>query len=148
MDVNIGKTITMSVDTDKLPKAAMDHVIYIGLRNILMDAHASATKDEHGDEYVTIARAMSEKKLAALMAGEVRVSGSREGDPVRAEALRLATDAIKALIRKSGKKLSDYDAKDIRAKAITIIDTKPEFMAKAKALVDERKSMDIGDVDL
>lgn len=137
MDINIGKGITLPVNVDAIPANAMAHVVYIGLRNILMDAHAGVATDE--PDFQDKSKAIAEKKLAALMAGEVRVSSGREGDPVKAEAIRLATLAVRAAIRKSGKKLSDYDAKVIREKAVSVhekfLETAKTNVANAKALV-------------
>ncbi len=144
MDINIGKGITIPVDPATLPANVMEHVVRIGLRNILMDSHAGITTDE--PDYQAKSRAVAEKKLEAMLAGEVRVAGTREGDPVRAEAIRLATDAIKSALRKAGRKLSDIDAKVLRAKAVEAVDTKPQFLEKAAELVAERKSLDVGDL--
>lgn len=98
MLVNVGKGITITVDTTAMPLEAMDHVIMIGLRNILMDSHASITSDEYPDANAreAAARAMVEKKLAALMSGEVRVQSTREGDPIKAEENRLAILFVKS----------------------------------------------------
>ena len=143
MLVNVGKGIEIEVPFESFPANALSHVQYIGARNVLMDCHASVTADEYPDaaEREAVARAMVEKKLAALMSGEVRVASTREGDPVRAEALRMATDQIKAIIRKAGKKVADYDAKAIREKAIARIT--PELLATARQRVEENKSVDV-----
>lgn len=93
MKVDIGKGLSMDIPDD-MPTNVEAHARYIGYRNILMDSHASATKDEHGEDYVNVARAMAEKKLAALVAGEVRVSGTRTSDPVAREVRRIATNIV------------------------------------------------------
>src|SRR6185369_10463071 len=137
MDVQIGKGITMPVDPTALPQAALDHVIYIGLRNILMDSHAGISTDE--PDYQAKAEAVANKKLAALMAGEVRVASTREGDPVKAEAVRIATDRIKAALRKAGRKVSDVDAKALRAKAGELVAKDPAILEMAAQRVAEAK---------
>lgn len=146
MQVNVGKGIELAIDHTALPETALNHAIMIGLRNILMDSHASITADEYPDETArkAAAQAMVDKKLAALMSGEVRVASTREGDPVRAEALRMATDIVKGKIRKAGKKVADYKAKAIREAAAKLVT--PELLAKAKARVDETKSVETGDL--
>lgn len=152
MQVQIGKEITLDVDTSKLSAAVMEHVTYIGLRNILMDSHASATVAEHGDEYRAVAQAMAEKKLVAMYAGEVRTTATREGDPVRAEAVRLATDAIRAAIRKAGRKMKSDKHPDgitpaqLREAAIKHLEKTPAILALAKKRVDEARAS--GDADL
>jgi biotin carboxyl carrier protein len=150
--VNIGKNIEMDVDFATMPQAALDHLLYIGARNVLMDSHASITKESNPSDTEAAARAMAEKKLAALMAGEVRVSTAREGDPVRAEALRSATAVIVAALKKAGtiKKLADIDGKLLREKAGELIAKQPAFMEKARETVDARKSatVDLADIGL
>lgn len=146
MQVNIGKGLELEIDAAALPQAALDHVIYIGLRNILMDSHASITKETNPDDLSDAAEAMARKKLDALMRGEVRVSSSREGDPVRAEAIRMASDIIKSALRKKGMKLSDVEPKAVRETALKLIERDTTIMAKAKARVDEARA--VGAVDL
>lgn len=152
MEINVGKGLSIEADLDKLglsvdgneyrPGTVAGHVIYIGLRNILMDAHAGISTDE--PDYQAKARAVVEKKLAALYAGEVRVAGTREGDPVRAEAMRLATDAVKAMLRKAGKKVS---SKALREAAQAYLAKKPELLETAKARVEQAKALN-ADADL
>lgn len=150
--VNIGKGIELDVDFAAMPQAALDHILYIGARNVLMDSHASVTKESNPNDATETATALAEKKLAALMAGEVRVSSAREGDPVRAEALRSATAVIVAALKKAGKikKAGDIDTKLLREKAGELVSAKPEFLAKARETVDARKSatVDLADIGL
>lgn len=148
MLVKIGKGIEMDVDTSRLGFSNLtpvgESIVYLGLRNRLMDSHASVTTDE--EDYVEKSQAAAEKVLAALYAGEVRTVGTREGDPVRAEAKRLAVAAVKAAIRKAGKvKLADVDAKAINAKASEIMD---RFMDQARKNVEDAKAIDTSDIDL
>lgn len=148
MDVNIGKGISLAVDPSKLPENALAHVIYIGLRNVLMDSHASITAESNPNDLTAAATAMAEKKLAALMAGEVRVSSSREGDPVKAEAIRIASDTIKTALRKKGKKLSNVEPKAIREAALKLIERDATIMVRAKARVEETRAADVDVSDL
>lgn len=147
MQIQIGKGITVDADLAKLglidegakgfASEVASHVVYIGLRNMLMDAHAGITTDE--PDYQAKARAVAEKKLAAMYAGEVRVAGTREGDPVRAEAKRLALTMIKAQVKASGRKFADLDAAKV-TEAVNKLIT-PELLAKAAERVAEAKAM-------
>lgn len=155
MQVNVGKGIELSIDHTALPEAALNHAIMIGLRNILMDSHASVTKEEYpnDDEREAAARAMVDKKLAALMSGEVRVASSREGDPVKAEAIRMASDIIKSALRKKGTKLSDVEPKAIREAAVRYLATEAgaAITEKARERVAEQRAastVDLGDLGL
>lgn len=149
MKVNIGKGIELDVNANALPANVMEHVVYIGLRNILMDSHASVTRESDGENFVANAQAQAEKKLAAMMAGEVRVAGTREGDPVRAEAIRIASDMIRTALRKAGRKVSEVDAKALREKAVALIGQKPDILEMARKRVDEARAaadIDLGDL--
>lgn len=142
--VNVGKGIEKNIDFAALPQAARDHIMYIGARNVLMDSHASITAEEYPDETErrAAAEAMVDKKLDALMRGEVRVQSTREGDPVRAEAVRMAIAAVHAKIKSAGKKPKDFEASAVREAALKLIT--PELLAKAKARVEDTKTVDTG----
>lgn len=149
MDVKIGKGLEIAVDVDALPEAALNHIIYMGLRNILMDSHASVTKDTNPTDYAEVALAMAEKKLASLMAGEVRTVGSRESDPVKAEALRIADRMVAATWVASGRKLKDLD-KTKRRDAAAKLAEREDVIASAEKAVAARATVavDLGDLDL
>lgn len=97
LNVEIGKGLTVAIETDKLQMQpnAWEHIIKIGLRNILMDSHANVKRDDHESDaaYRDASLAQAMKKLDALMRGEVRSNGTRRVsavDPVTAEAMRMA----------------------------------------------------------
>lgn len=140
--VNIGKDLELDVDFSKFNSAVIDHILYIGARNILMDSHASVTAEKSADVQGE-SLAMAEKKLAAMYNGEVRTAGSRIGDPVKAEAIRIASDRIKAALRKAGRKLADVDAKALRQSAVELVDATPAIMAQARANVEAAKALDV-----
>lgn len=98
MKVNVGSDIELQVDVNALPATALEHVIYIGLRNVLMDAHASVTEKTTPDFALRQAtkQALSEKKWAALLTGDIRVSGTRvrTGDPVLRRAIKIAMEHV------------------------------------------------------
>ena len=72
MLVAIGKGIELEVDVTRLNTEVRDHILRTGLRNLLMDAHASATAKADPQGYVQKSRELAEKKLASLYAGVVR----------------------------------------------------------------------------
>lgn len=147
MDVNIGKDIVLAVDVEKLPAGPLAHVIYIGLRNILMDAHASIKSSEYEttEAYQAASAAMAEKKLAALLAGEVRAtSGSRTrvGDPVKRRAIEIALPYAKAAWEKaSGRKAKPEDAKAIRLIAVKKVDENVAFRHLAEKQMEEEAAI-------
>jgi hypothetical protein len=108
MLVAIGKGIELDVDVNRFNGEVHDHILRTGLRNLLMDAHASATAKAYPDNYVKRSREMAENKLASLYAGIVRVQAvggpKMPADPVAMVILRLARKAVQ---RERGKDLAD-----------------------------------------
>ncbi len=165
LNVDIGKAIGLEIDIAKLQahENVMAHVIKIGLRNILMDSHASClAKDFKTElEWRDASKAMAEKKLAAMLLGEIRSNAggvrATKADPITAEALRMArvviNQAKKANMEKWAKafdlpnKTID-DEKAIVAEAIRRYAAKPEIMAKAKAMVEAKGELVVDDLDL
>ena len=98
LKVQIGKGLEMEVDTSRLNDEVRDHVIRTGLRNLLMDAHASATAKADPEGYVQKSRELAEKKLASPYAGVVRAQSfggpKAPTDPVAMVILRLARKAV------------------------------------------------------
>src|SRR5262245_3261167 len=98
MLVAIGKGIEFDVDVTRFNGEVHEHLVRTGLRNLLMDAHASATAKADPDNYIKRSREMAEKKLASLYAGVVRAQlfGGPKAptDPVAMVIMRLARKAI------------------------------------------------------
>jgi hypothetical protein len=171
MEIEIGKGLTMNVDTESLREQAQawEHVVYIGLRNILMDAHAGVKKEDfEGDDaaqkYRDESLAMSQKKLDALFRNEVRANRSTgprisSADPVEAEAQREARTFIFGRARgweKGKKEALDYlaalakalemdgkDSKEILAAAVKRRASKPESLEAARKIVEAKKSIQV-----
>jgi len=97
MLVAIGKGIELEVDVMRFNGEVHDHILRTGLRNLLMDAHASATAKADPDNYIRRSQELAEKKLANLYAGVVRaqtIGGPKAAtDPVGMVILRLARKA-------------------------------------------------------
>src|SRR5262245_39922379 len=98
MLVAIGKGIELDVDVTRFNIEVHDHIVRRGLRNMLMDAHASATEKGDPDNYIKRSRELAEKKLASLYAGVIRAQSfggpKAPTDPVAMVILRLARKAI------------------------------------------------------
>jgi len=98
MLVAIGKGIELDVDVSRFNTEVHDHLLRTGLRNLLMDAHASATAKADPGNYTRRSRELAEKKLASMYAGIVRVANvggpKPPTDPVSQVILRLARKAV------------------------------------------------------
>lgn len=142
MKIGIGKGIELDVDLARIEShpAVREHVWYIGLRNILMDSHATHTKAVDGEEYVENSRAAAERKLEALYNGETRSAGQREIDPVKIEANRFAVAQVKKHLKQIGK---EADGKTVRELAAKLIDKNPSIMKTAKKRVDAARTTEI-----
>src|SRR5262245_44711305 len=94
----IGKGIELDVDVTRFNREVHDFILRTGLRNLLMDAHASATAKADPANYIKRSREMAEKKLASLYAGVVRaqtIGGPKTAsDPISQVIMRLARKAI------------------------------------------------------
>lgn len=70
-------------------------------------------------------------------------------DPVMSEAMRIAKKQVSELIKKAGKKVTDYEASAINAAAKGLIDKDPQILEIAKSRVAEQQSLaqgELGDV--
>lgn len=137
MEVNIGKSIRMDVDCDRFNTEVRDYIFAYGLKQILSDSHSSIKKDEH-DDYVEKSRALAQKKLDAMYAGEVRALGDRTRfEPLEREARRMCLIDLQSAVRKSGKKLTSITteqwAKAMDAQWEKYIPAAQEFLDKKAA---------------
>ena len=92
MLVAIGKGIELDVDVTRFNSEVHDHIVRTGLRNLLMDAHASATAKAYPEDYIKRSQEMAEKKLTSL--AQALGGPKASTDPVAAVILRLARKAI------------------------------------------------------
>lgn len=70
-------------------------------------------------------------------------------DPVMSEAMRIAKKQIAELLKKSGKKVGDYEVEAINKAAKALLDKTPEIMDLAKQRVAEQQALagaDLGDL--
>jgi len=69
---------------------------------------------------------------------EFGVRGGRESDPVRAQAIQLAMERVRAALKAKGHKLSDVGPEKIRDLAENAVNTNSAFMEKAAEIVAAR----------
>lgn len=132
------------VDVTKLPQIALDKIFAYGLQQIFNDAAASAKTDKE-------AIALASKRYDSLVAGIVRASPIREGDPVKARALELALPRVKAApgfiawLAKNNLKASDKAAlAQLRKSALDVISVEGnKFVAQAEKDVKAAKAIEV-----
>ena len=159
--IEIGRGLSMEIDIAGLPQAALDHAIAIGLKNILQDSHAGAGKValETNRPVLEVAKEMADKKLAALISGDVRVKraggGTRATDPVAKHAKAIARTKITAWEKANPTQVKAmheagegvYEAK--MAALMTALIARDDVQAEAKRRAEEEASLagsDIGDI--
>lgn len=123
VSVKIGEAGSIDVDVTALQAmpAVSQYIWNYGLKQMLNDVHASVTKKVEADDAKRAAskRALVEKKLASLMAGEIaqeRVGTS--GSPVEREMYKMAEADLKAKLPAIGKKVGDF-TKEVWASVVT-----------------------------
>jgi hypothetical protein len=131
MEVQIGKGITLSVDVDRLNADVTEHVLYIGLRNILMDSHASATKLGKDPRDMAVA------KLESMYNGESRASGGRTTDKVVQDMRKQAQAVVDAKLKE--KKLDPSKDEYKKLVAAYIAKNESQLRANAEARVAQIK---------
>ena len=67
----------------------------------------------------------------------VRTGGGRTGDPVRAEAMNIAREAVRKAIRDKGHKLADVSSATITKLASNYLEKTPSILAIARARVEQ-----------
>lgn len=76
-------------------------------------------------------------------------TGGVTRDPVMSEAMRIAKKQLGELLRKSGKKIGDYEVSAINDAAKKLLDKSPEIMELARQRVEEQRNLaqaDLGDI--
>ena len=150
MDINIAKAdTTIEIDFDSLPEVSKDYIINYGLTQALNDAVAPLAvidgkvcvnkkplDNTAADKFGEIVIGRVQKKIDALVAGTVRIAGTRIGDPIKAEAIDIAIDmTVRGEFKKAGKAL---DAKAMRARAVELVGRNPAYMHLAQSRFDKR----------
>jgi hypothetical protein len=89
---------TLAVEWDKIPQLVKDHIAAVYFPQYITDAANSKGADSPSSERM----ALAQKKLDAMLAGEIRTRGeSREPiDPIDAQAYRDALEVVRAQLLK------------------------------------------------
>jgi hypothetical protein len=163
MNIKIGKGITLDLDPTQLPENSLNHVVYIGLRNILMDSHAGVTSksvangsDEMSDAdqaklVIEKSREAAERKWAAMLAGDIRVLNERQPrvtDPVEELANTIARREVVNAIRAAGRKAKEFDTAWFAKAIATFRQEDPSFEHEARRIITQRsKNAKVIDLD-
>lgn len=116
---------------------ALNQVLFENLRNNFAAKAKEGQTQEQFDEY------------AASYQFGVRTGGGSRQDPVQAEAMSIARDQIKAVIRKAGKNLSEFKAAAITVAAEKLLasDKGAEILEIARKRVAEVQAAGQTEID-
>lgn len=151
ISISIGKANTdLTVDFAALAPHVQDYVVRYGLTQILNDAHSSVTATEVPDaaERGEQALELANKKLDAMIRGEVRAFGGRSGDPIKTEANRLATLVINGALKAKGVKVKSLPKGKFAELVANYLTKNPSVMEQAKANIEATKGLDMADIEL
>lgn len=140
VDVTIGKTGSVrQLDFDAFAPTVQAYVIQYGLTQILNDAHSAVTEKAEPDSAKRSAavESMVDKKLAALMAGDVRSRAGGVRDPIKARAIKIALSHVKPIKGADGK----ADVKAMRSAAIKRVMASDAYMLLAQKQIADEKAM-------
>jgi hypothetical protein len=142
--INAGGAGEIAVDIERLPAVALQHVIAIGLRNVLMDSHASVTREQYGDNVGDAKRSVAMKKLESLYAGDIRANATRTRtvDPIRRRAVQMAMETVAERWRRA-KDTRQKDIKAVRAEAAKLVSANPAYMHLAEKHIAEMRELGI-----
>lgn len=109
-DATIRGELTVAVPVAKLPEASLNAIFAYGLQRILNDSVGRAGKEDAVDDagkrlyfdrnhWLEACQAQAEKKLDALLSGDVGRAASAPRDPVGAEIDRIAREDIRLKVK-------------------------------------------------
>ncbi len=131
----------------EMSEAGLKKIVEYGLQRIFNDSAASAKSEEE-------AVALATKRLEALRSGILRQSAAREGNPIRARALELASGRIRvnpkfvAWLAANGLKVGSKESvAEIRRQAVIAVD-KPDNAFMAQAAIDVAAAKGLDDIEL
>lgn len=131
-----------AVSPQDLPDHVLARVFEYGLQQMLNDSAASATDEDD-------AMAKAGARWDNMKAGVLRAAGNREGDPIKAEAKRIAQGLVaKAKVyigwlQENGLKAGSKEGKAKLNELAAQLATRENILAQAKANVEAAKGLDI-----
>src|SRR6266851_352406 len=137
-------------DADAVPLEMYRYIFQQGLEAIVNSVGMSQllkgiTKLEGTDaeKAKDAVRKQARANVQDLLKGQIKRKGARSeavkvGDAVQTEALRMAKEMVKDLIRQSNQKIGAYKASEITSAAKDVLEANPDLIKKAEANLAER----------
>lgn len=136
----------IEVDTSKLPDDVYREVLIQGLKVLANRGMSKITKASTKDEaeLKSLAQDQAEKNLQAMYDGKIKfsagVKAKKASGKVMTEAMRLARGIVKDEIKKSGGKVSHYEASEITKAAKAYIEADPSIIQMAEENLAKREA--------
>lgn len=150
MKIAAGKAGEFEVDESRFNDAVRRYLMHHGLQRVMERCHASVTKTTNPKDYEAVSRAVAEKKLASMYAGETgqaRAGGGKRVDEVQKEIVAIAVKYVTARLAKAGKsyaKLEKEQKEKLLAHAIGA--NEAAWRAQAEETVAARRAS-VADAD-
>lgn len=138
---------SVEIDTSKLPDDVYREVLIQGLKVLANRGMSKITKASTKDEteLKALAQAQAEKNVEAMHAGKIKfsagVKAKKASGKVMTEAMRLARGIVKDEIKRSGGKVSHYEASEITKAAKAYLEADPAILAQAEKNLAEREAI-------
>ena len=138
-------------ETDALPPEVYLEALKLGLKELTNRKMSKITVAKlEGEELAkaqAAAQAIAEENAAAIMKGEIRFSGAKSATKVsgavNTEAMRIARNMVKDVIKANKGKISHYAASEITKAAKELIANDPTILETAKANLEKRQAAPI-----
>lgn len=139
---------TVEIDTDKLPAEVYREAVIQGLKVMANRGASKITKETYPDETELKAAALAkaEEQVEAMKSGKIKIAGAKVAKTSGAtmtEAMRLARNLVKDLMKRENIKVSHVAASEITAAAKEVLAAQPELIEQAKAAIEERSKTQI-----
>lgn len=150
----------IEIDTDKLPDGMYLEAVFQGLKQMLGRNMSKVSKTQYPDEAELKAKALevAQENAKAVLSNDTKrikptsaPKAQKVTGKVNTEAMRLARNLVKDLIKESGGKISHYEASEITAGAKNILadpDQGPALIAQAEANLKAREEKKVTGIDI
>lgn len=144
-------TVEIDVNND-VPDDVYAEALVLGLKELANRGMTKITKASTKDEaeLKTLAMAQAQKNVEAIRTSKIRFSGKKSDSKitgeVKTEAMRLAKNIVKDLMKKAGLKISHTPASEITAAAKEVLEADASIIATAQANIEARKKKSEGGV--
>lgn len=138
---------TVDIDTAALPDEVYREMCIQGLKVLVNRGMSKITKASTKDEaeLKTLAQDQAEKNVEAMKSGKIKfsagVKAKKASGKVMTEAMRLARGIVKDEIKRSGGKVSHYEASEITKAAKAYLEADPAILAQAEKNLAEREAI-------